>query len=209
VASKARILVATSSKARAQAFAKALSFIQRGIDAAVGGSIPDDLSPYRLLVCELGAKQSALDPLLENLRPDAHVIVIVPDLDVPQMAALMQDERVCHLIAKSADVSLLQAIVDKLETGSIFGMERYLPPAANLHYRRVSTYQDRLSAIDDFENYMRRKRLRAGVRRSALQVCEELLMNAMYQAPVDADGVRLFAEISLKDTNAATRLAAL
>ena len=41
----------------------------------------------------------------------------------------------------------------------------------------------------------RKARLRSSLRRNAVQVTEELLMNAMYQAPVDEAGVRIYADI--------------
>lgn len=192
---KARVLVAASSKKRARSLAKALSFLHRRVDTISGKELPRTWSYYRLLVCEVGPRLKTPFPLLTKLRNDAHVVLILPDLDVRWVAYYMQDKRVNHFLSREADTAELQAIVGKLETGSIFGMDRYLPPEANITYRRLRTYKKRCETLEEIEAATRKARLRGHLRRASVQVAEELLMNAMYQAPVDETGARIYEDI--------------
>jgi hypothetical protein len=74
-------------------------------------------------------------------------------------------------------------------------MERYLPPAININYRRLLTYKDRCQCLEEIESYVKSQKMRGSISRSAVQIGEELLMNAMYQAPLDEKGERLFADV--------------
>ncbi|MCA9668403.1 MAG: hypothetical protein KC503_22585 [Myxococcales bacterium] len=192
---QAKVLVAASSKARARALRKSMEFLDRGVDAFVGDVEPTDWRGYRLAVFELGRKLPTLDGKLDKLSLKAHVAVSPPRLDVRTVVHYMQDPRVNHLLLRPLDIGDLQLIADKLGSGSIFGLERHLPPQCEVVYRRLSTFAERCDAIDDLEAYARKRRLRSLIRRNAVRVAEELLMNAMYQAPVDSQGERIFANV--------------
>lgn len=192
----AKILVASSSKKSAQALAQALKPLRRGVDVIVGSSRPRRWDSYRLLICELGPRLPSIDPLLERLRKDAYVVVIMPALDVLKVATSMLDRRINHLLCRPVARQDIAAISTKLATGAIFGMERYLPPQVELVYRRLSSYRERCDVLEELDAFMKRKRLRGAIRRSGMRVGEELLMNAMYQAPVDENGDRIFADVS-------------
>ncbi|MCC6746504.1 MAG: hypothetical protein IT371_02535 [Deltaproteobacteria bacterium] len=173
---------------------RTLSAIRRDVDVVVGDERPRTFSNYRLLICDLGPRLPSPQPLLAQLRPDAHAVLIVPRLDVAVVARHLQDERVNHLLSQPSDAEDLLSVVDKLSTGSIFGMERYLPFQANIHYQRLASYPGRCKAIEELEAHLQKRRVRSTLRRSAVQIAEELLMNAMYQAPME-NGHRLFADV--------------
>jgi hypothetical protein len=63
---------------------------------------------------------------------------------------------------------------------------------------RLREYKGRTAAIDEVLAYAEKVGVRRQVRSAIGQVCEELLMNALYDAPVDEHGTPLFAEVELK-----------
>ena len=87
----------------------------------------------------------------------------------------------------------------KLLTGDIFGIEKYLPAGTPVHYVRLHDFVGRGRAIDTVLSYAEGARMRRQVRTQIAAVCEELLMNALYDAPVDAAGRPIFADIDPHD----------
>ena len=192
----AKVLVAASSATRAKTLAKALRFLRRGVDTIVGTEQPKSWSSYRLLVAELGPRLGSVKPLLMELPAEAHVVVVPPKMTVESVALHVQDPRVNHLLRKPADLDQLSKVADKLATGAIFGLERYLPEKCDIVYRRLQSYKERCAVVDELSDFVKKKRLRGSIKRAAPQVAEELLMNAMYQAPIDEEGERVFADIT-------------
>ena len=90
----------------------------------------------------------------------------------------------------------------KLLTGDIFGIEKYLPTGTPVHYARLRDFAGRGRAIDTVLAFAEQAKMRRQVRSAIGQVCEELLMNALYDAPVDASGQQIFASVDPHDRTA-------
>jgi hypothetical protein len=87
----------------------------------------------------------------------------------------------------------------KLLTGDIFGVEKYLPAGTPVHYARLRDFEGRVRTIQTVLDFAEHNKMRRQVRTAIGQVCEELLMNALYDAPVDADGKPMFADVDPHD----------
>jgi len=87
----------------------------------------------------------------------------------------------------------------KLLTGDIFGIEKYLPAGTPVHYARLRDFDGRGRAIDTVLEFAEQSKMRRQVRTAIGAVCEELLMNALYDAPVDDDGKQMFADVDPHD----------
>ena len=68
-----------------------------------------------------------------------------------------------------------------------------------MHYVRLHDFIGRSRAIDTVLSYAEDVRMRRQVRTQIAAVCEELLMNALYDAPVDAAGRTIFADVDPHD----------
>ena len=190
------MLVAAPSREGATRLADTLGFLRRGVDCwYLGAPLPVSFSRYKLLVCEAGTKLKKPDELLSQLREDAHVVVLLPSLDVRWVAYYMSDQRVNHFLCSPCSPEDLRTVAGKLESGAIFGLRWYLDSSVDVQYRQIRSYKQRRVALDEIEAFTRDHRLRGRIRRMAAQVTEELLMNAMYQAPVDRQGRRVFEEV--------------
>jgi hypothetical protein len=87
----------------------------------------------------------------------------------------------------------------KLLTGDIFGIEKYLPAGTPVHYARLRDFEGRGRAIDTVLQFAEDAKMRRQVRSAIGSVCEELLMNALYDAPVDEHGNPVFANVDPHD----------
>ena len=83
----------------------------------------------------------------------------------------------------------------KLLTGDIFGIEKYLPEGTPVQYARIRDFEGRGKAIQSILDFAEAAKMRRQVRSAIGSVCEELLMNALYDAPIDEEGNSVFAEV--------------
>jgi hypothetical protein len=116
------------------------------------------------------------------------------------MTKLLADEACNHVVTDTdSGMRWLAVTVGKYVTGDLFGIEKYLPRDTEIRLTRLRDYQGRTRAIDEVLRYAEEIGVRSKVRSQIGQVCEELLMNALYDAPVDEQGNVLFAEVDLKE----------
>ncbi len=191
-----QVLVAAASPRRVEELISALAPLAgRGIVGGVPPRLAVDLSAIRLLVYEGEALPELLAPLLEGLPARRHIVLAFPALSLAHVAFFLGDTRVSHLFSAPVSLDDLAAVADKLDTGAIFGLERYLPGHADVCYRKLESYEERCEVLEEIDAAVKKARLRSAIRRVGAQVAEELLMNAMYQAPRDGSGNQVFAEI--------------
>ncbi len=147
----------------------------------------------RLLIVDLTeTEESDLKSLLGEL--DWHPqILALGTWDAQQDALSLLDLCQCeNLIARDAvmDEAELLATTLKMMGHDIFGLEKYLAWGVQVCARRITTYDDKRAAIEQVAEFARR----AGCRRSLLGrveiVLDELLMNALYDAPANESGDR-------------------
>ncbi|MBN2724589.1 MAG: hypothetical protein JXR95_11010 [Deltaproteobacteria bacterium] len=91
--------------------------------------------------------------------------------------------------------SNLRALMLVLFTGAIFGMEKYLSEKDEVSYLRFKDYQGRQLVLDKVRDVARDMGLRRIRREHAVQAAEELVMNALYNAPREEDGNMMFGNI--------------
>lgn len=164
---------------------------QAGLPADVAAVRPASVAG-RLVVCALddGAPPPALDDA-------ARVVVIVPHAGLAEVAALLAPAPVAHVLVgdDAATAPALATTARKLATGDIFGLEHYLPGEVSIERLRLDDFAGRGQAIEAVARAAEQAQLRRQVRGAIAQACEELLMNALYDAPVDAAGKPLFADV--------------
>jgi hypothetical protein len=139
--------------------------------------------------------------LLEKVCATAQVVCMVPQTtDLATMAFLVADPRCNHVVQHDGEhgLDLMTCTAKKLISGDLFGLDKYVPDA-ELNLIRIQNYQGRSEAIDRIVAFAEENKVRRQVRQNLAQVCEELLMNALYNAPVDDHGRPLFANINPKD----------
>jgi hypothetical protein len=163
-------------------------------------AIQGEIIPHRYVFFAVDEGDiEAVQRLQPRLRQKAHAAVIVPRAKLQHLADFLKDHRMNHVIVgEELDRGVFVA-AQKLLTGDIFGIEKYLPEGTPVHYVRLRDFEGRGKAIDTVLEFAAQSKMRRQVRNAIGQVCEELLMNALYDAPVDESGHQIFAEIDPHD----------
>jgi len=165
-----------------------MTFIHR-VDSLRGCT---DTAPRLLIVDLTETEKTDLSALLERLgwRPR---ILALGTWEAQQDALSLLDLCQCeNLIArdKGMDEAELLATTLKMMGHDIFGLDKYLAWGVQVRQVRIVSYDDKRAAIEVVSDFARR----AGCRRSLLGrveiVLDELLMNALYDAPACESGDR-------------------
>ncbi|MBS1122227.1 MAG: hypothetical protein H6Q90_4455 [Deltaproteobacteria bacterium] len=170
----------------------------RSHEAITGDVIPHRyvfVAPHHDNLADLGA-------LTAKLRDRAHVTVVTSQAKLSDLTAYLRDDRVNHVVVGDELEHGVFITAQKLLTGDIFGIEKYLPPGTPVHYARLRDFEGRVRAIQTVLDFAEETKMRRQVRAAIGAVCEELLMNALYDAPVDANGHQVFADIDPHDRRA-------
>ncbi len=163
-------------------------------------SIRGEIVPHRYIFYEVAPGDvAAVEHALTRFRQKAHIAVIVPSARLEHLMGYLNDTRVNHVIVGEELDRGVFVTAQKLLTGDIFGIEKYLPEGTQVHYVRLRDFAGRGKAIDTVLDFAAQSRMRRQVRNAIGQVCEELLMNALYDAPVDETGQQIFAEVDPHD----------
>lgn len=189
-----------------KAFAKRLSI---GLKAA-GGSVetypgPDALARGEihaaLLVLHLdGEVADSLPEIAKRLRDDASILVILPKSDLNKTVGAMERTRALAgvLIADTMTTADLAAMATRILHGDVFGLEKLVPWGTRIYSTLVGDYQEKSVCISRISEFAANMGVRRKYREAIEQCVDEMLMNALYDAPVDSDGKQIFAEIPTK-----------
>jgi CheY-like chemotaxis protein len=82
--------------------------------------------------------------------------------------------------------------VSKLLGKDFFGMEKYLSWGVEIQTRPIVGSKERLALLNEMENYFKVAGIRATMISKAALIAEELLTNAIYDAPRDTSGKVLY-----------------
>ncbi len=148
---------------------------------------------------EEGGSTRDLEVILQKTSERTHIAVITNNAPLQEFTRLLNDVRVNHIISREEVEKGVFITAQKLLSGDIFGIERYLPEGTPVHYFRLNDFQGRGKAIDTVLDFAKESKIRSRLREGIGQVCEELLMNALYDAPVDETGAQVFAEVDPHD----------
>lgn len=138
--------------------------------------------------------------LLPRLKGDARVICILPRSNLAAVVDTMQaSDRVAGLLTtEQFDSRELSAMATRVISGDIFGLEKMIQWGTQIHNQLVGDYQEKSLAISQVSEFAELMGVRRKYRESIEQCIDEMLMNALYDAPVDENGQPLFSEIPTK-----------
>ncbi|HEX2691092.1 MAG TPA: PEGA domain-containing protein [Kofleriaceae bacterium] len=189
-----------------KAFAKQLSVALK----AAGGMVDtylslEELGPGELQVALVvihldGAIADVAAALFPRMIGDTRAIAILPQANLPAVVDAMQhSERVSGiLVAEAFDMTMLSAMATRVLAGDIFGLEKHIPWGPQIHSFLVGDYQEKSLCISQIAEFAKSMSVRRKYRESIEQCLDEMLMNALYDAPVDEQGRAIFSEIPTK-----------
>lgn len=179
-----------------EGMARALAAAGAEVETAAGlDRLKPGIIPQRYVFFAWDGSPGVLDDLSPRLKQGAELCALVPASSLEAFVGLMRSPCLNHVLVRSDNLSSLTITALKLFTGDMFGIEKYLPPGLQVHLTRVRDYNGRSRAIDSVLAFAEAAGVRRQIRTAIGQVCEELLMNALYDAPVDDGGHAIFAEV--------------
>lgn len=142
-----------------------------------------------------------LGSICDRLKPAARLIAVVPKSDIETTVAAMQasEQISCVLVAEGLSSTRVAKAASKLLYGDIFGLEKMVPWGTRVFSTLVGSYQDKSMCISDMNDFAGAMGVRRKYREAIEQCADEMLMNALYDAPVDANGKPLFADVPIKE----------
>ncbi len=153
-----------------------------------------------LVVIHLSTLGSQLSQLGKRVAENCSIIVVLPKSDLSAMVAAMDVSPaiVGVLVAETFSTHELAATVSRVLYGDVFGLEKLVPWGTRIYSTLVGDYQEKSLAIAQISEYAAlmgvRRKYRDAIERSA----DEMLMNALYDAPVDSKGKSIFADVPTK-----------
>jgi hypothetical protein len=134
-----------------------------------------------------------------RLADSAHLIVIIPSSSLEDTVTAMKAGRVAAvLVADGLDPSQLAATATRVLFGDLFGLEKIVPWGVKVYSILVGDYQEKAVAIAAVSDFAASIGVRRKYRESIEQCLDEMLMNALYDAPVDSGGKQMFADVPTK-----------
>lgn len=203
--SKRRVLAISSDLDQLRRIVASLERAGAAVEAARSvEAIASDLVSHRYVFIGIPpGDRLALAKVLGRLREHAHVTVVTDEAPLDHLVAYLEDERVNHVVVGDELDRGVFVTAQKLLSGDLFGIEKYIPSGTAVQYLRIHDFEGRSQAVDTVVAYAEAEKFRRQTRQAIAQVCEELLMNALYDAPVDEQGRQVFADV---DPHERTRL---
>jgi len=161
------------------------------------GRIEADLVLYAL---GWQLQDGGLQSMLARLPDGARLVPILPAPQLEGMVSLLTDPRISTvLVAEEMSAVTVSSTVSKLLYGDLFGLDKVMPWGVRIYSMLVSDYQEKSLAIGTIGDFASAMGVRRKYREQIDQCIDEMLMNALYDAPVDEDGQPLFADVPVKE----------
>ena len=161
-----------------------VEFVDRCEDVAAQEGAPVDL-----IIVDDAGKCEGLAGFLERVGTATKVVLLG---DPEAFIELLRKEGCDHLIGRDGDVEEDEIVVTsvKLLRGDLFGVEKYLTWGVPIHAREIASYDEKRIAIREVTELAREMGCRRQLVARVETVTDELLMNALYDAPASRYGCR-------------------
>ena len=158
------------------------------------------LISYRFVVLAWDGDERTFAGVVDRLADGAQLVALTPRTDLGLYTRLLAYHQCSHVLTTDdAGMACLAVTVGKFVSGDLFGIEKYLPEGTEVCLTRLRDYAGRQRALDEILAAAETLGVRGKVRSQIGQVCEELLMNALYDAPVDEEGRLLFGDVDPRE----------
>jgi len=147
-----------------------------------------------------GELASTMTDVVARLGGETRVIAILPRSNLAAVVDVMQgSERVAAMMAaEDFDPRRLSGLAMRVLAGDIFGLDKLMLWGTHIHSFLVGDYQEKSLCIAQVSELAEHMSVRRKYREAIEQCVDEMLMNALYDAPVDEQGRQIFSEIPTK-----------
>jgi anti-sigma regulatory factor (Ser/Thr protein kinase) len=156
-----------------------------GVQVEHHAQIPSEPGDVALIVVDRASRQHAGESLRGASAP---VVVVGDDLDDDGLITLMLEAPVSHLVRDPADREL-GITSEKLVSGDVFGLEKYVAAGVPIGERVVTSDIEKRTAMLEVTAWAEAVGARRPVVHRLATVVDELLMNALHDAPRESKPV--------------------
>jgi hypothetical protein len=146
-------------------------------------------TPADLIIVDDAGHRDGLAGFLQQVGAATKVMLVG---DPEAFIELLRTEGCDHLIGRDGDPEEDEIVVTsvKLLRGDLFGVEKYLTWGVPIHGREIASYDEKRVAIREVTELAREMGCRRQLVARVETVTDELLMNALYDAPASRYGCR-------------------
>ncbi len=141
--------------------------------------LPVDTAGVAVVVVDRATRKAAGEALR---RLGAPVVIVGDDLGDEGLVTLMLEHPVSHLVRDPGDRDL-GITSEKLATGDLFGLEKYLAAGAEVSERVLRSNVDKHRAMDEVSTWAEAIGARRPIVHRLASVVDELVMNALHDTP--------------------------
>lgn len=140
---------------------------------------------------------------MHEKRPQMQLVLVTNDKMDSVLGSLKTLKSVPQIVSRNEEdrlftVKNISTTVAKLLAKDLFGLDKYMSWGVDIKRGEVSSSEQRTEAIGKMNQYLESLGVRKIIRERACAVAEEMLMNAIYDAPTDANGKPLFNHLDRK-----------
>jgi hypothetical protein len=142
----------------------------------------------------------ATSTLPARLAGGAPIIVVSPGSDLTSVVQVMQSSSrlAGMLVAEEVDLGRLAATASGILTEPPFGLERVMAAGTEIHTHTIGDYLEKSRCMTLIAELVDQHGVPRKYREPIEQCIDEMLMNALYDAPVGPQGEHLFAGVPTK-----------
>lgn len=142
-----------------------------------------------------------LGNIVKAKNPNVGLVLMTSDQIPVYLPALKKLSAIPHIVSRDEGdrtftVKNIMTTVTKLLSRDLFGLEKYLSWGVEIQSRSVVSSKQRTDILAEIDIYFEKIGVRRANRDRIHAVLEEMLMNAIYDAPVGADGKSLYNHMS-------------
>jgi PEGA domain-containing protein len=196
-----RVIVLSSDKSLAKRMAAGVMAAGAVVEPfASPEELPKTEIVADLAVVHVGASPgAAIGKLAARLAAETPLVAVIPTSSLHAVVEAMASGRVAAvLVADTFEPAQLSKVASRLLYGDLFGLEKIVPWGVKVYAALVGDYQEKSVAIATVSEFAAAMGVRRKYREAIEQCLDELLMNALYDAPVDAAGKQAFADVPTK-----------
>lgn len=160
------------------------------------------LDPLEASLCVIhvaGTVEADLPGFVANLARDCRIVAVLPRASLVALVDVMErtDRVVAMMVAEDFEPAKLHSIVTRVLSGNVFGLEQIMAPdtaiqAVLCEYPQRTLCRARVVAYASQHGVPRRMY-------TAIEQCiDEMLMNALYDAPTNEEGKHIFHGVPVR-----------
>jgi hypothetical protein len=144
-----------------------------------------------LIIIDQDCRKQSDPRLIQVIGEGGKIIILGDSIEDDEVVALLRALPMDHVISDSAGPDETELVVTsmKLLSGDIFGLHKYLAWGAKIYEKTIQSFGDKRMALYKVADAAREAGARRPVINRIESVTDELLMNALYDAPAISKGV--------------------